>query len=119
MKIEDLLKQEKKQSNFEAFVEFIFDQPINYYCRAFSYIPINYKNIEKEIKLFTINSDKFYFILEFNGQPILIYNIDIEKNKVNDCYCLDGRLYKQMMIYLSENILINLIDITNKDKDIP
>lgn len=118
MILEELLKQNKIESNFEEFCSFLFDQNIDPKFRSFSYIPINYNKVKEKIKLYQININKFFFLIEFDKQPILLYDVDVSKAEINKAFCLNRELFKIMLIFLSNNIDTLQIPIINKNSRI-
>ena len=115
MTLEEVLNSNKIESNFEEFCSFLFDQKINPIFRSFAYLPVNYNKVKDRIKLFQFNSNKFYFLIEFDKQPILLYDINVDNAQINEAYCLNRELFKNMLIFLSNNIDTLKIPIINKN----
>lgn len=115
MKIENLLNKAKKQSNFEEFVNFLYDQNVPHQFRAVNYFPVNYKKIEDKVKLFQLIDSDLFFLLEYENNPILIYNIDEEKSTVKDTFCLDMEEFKNLLIYFSNNLDTSNIPMIKKE----
>lgn len=99
MEIEELLKRDKTETNFEEFHSFLYDQKINPVFKSFAYLPINFKKAKEHVNLYQIDYNGFYFILEFDKQPILIYKINVLNNEIKNVYCLNRELFKNMMSF--------------------
>lgn len=115
MEIEELLKQDKKETNFEQFHSFLYDQKINPVFKSFAYLPLNFKKVKEHVNLYQIDYNGFYFILEFDKQPILIYNINILNNEIKNVYCLNRELFKNMISFFSSIIELLEIPLTTKN----
>ena len=115
MEIEELLKQDKIETSFQEFHSFLYDQKINPVFKSFAYLPINFKKTKEHVKLYQIDYNGFYFILEFDKQPILIYNINILNNEIKNAYCLNRELFKNMISFFSSIIDMLEIPLTTKN----
>jgi hypothetical protein len=115
MEIEELLKQDKIETSFQEFHSFLYDQKINPVFKSFAYLPINFKKAKEHVKLYQIDHNGFYFILEFDKQPILIYNINILNNEIKNAYCLNRELLKNMISFFSSIIDMLEIPLTTKN----
>lgn len=109
MDIKNILNLKKKKTNFEEFLNFAFDQPIPFQFRSLNYMPLEFQKINDQVELYQCEADKLYFILEYTKQPILIYEIEMEKNLISEVKCVNKNEFKNLLVYLANNIKLSSI----------
>lgn len=104
----------KKQSKFEEFVSFLYDQKFNYHFRSFVYLPLNFNKVEEKVKLYNYYNECLMFVIEFENKPVIIYNVNEIENIVNYVLCIDKQLYKELLCHLTNNIVLSDIPMVER-----
>jgi hypothetical protein len=104
MIISDLLKLEKKKSNIEEFFALLYGQKIHPSFLVYNVMPIDFSRISS-LEVWQIENDNdFYFVLYFNSQPFLIFEVDVDALDIKNVTCINREIYRDSVIYLSNNL---------------
>ena len=104
MIINDLLKLEKKKSTIEEFFALLYGQEIHPSFLVYSELPIDFSRIES-LEVWQIENDNdFYFVLYFYSQPFIIFEVDVESLDIKNVTCINREIYRDSVIYLSNNL---------------
>jgi hypothetical protein len=104
MIINDLLKLEKKKSNIEEFFALLYGQKIHPSFLVYNVMPIDFSRIESLEVLQIENDNDFYFVLYFYSQPFIIFEVDVESLDIKNVTCINREIYRDSVIYLSNNL---------------
>ena len=104
MTINELLKLEKKKSNINEFFALLYGQKIHPSFLVYSVLPINFSRIES-LEVWQIENDNdFYFVLYFHNQAFLIFEVDVDALDIKNVTCINREIYRDSVIYLSNNL---------------
>ena len=104
MIINDLLKLEKKKSNIEEFFALLYGQKIHPSFLVYNVMPIDFSRISS-LEVWQIENDNdFYFVLYFYSQPFIIFEVDVESLDIKNVTCINREIYRDSVIYLSNNL---------------
>ena len=118
MTINDIFKLEKKQSNIEEFFALLFNQNIHPSFLVYSELPIDFSRI-KDLEVWQIeNNNDFYFVLYFCLQPFLIFEMDVEALDVKNVFCINLEIYRDSIIYLSNNLGLRYVPFIDRNSRI-
>ena len=115
MTISELLKLEKKKSNIQEFFALLYGQNIHPSFLVYSELPIDFSRI-KDLEVWQIeNKDKFYFVLYFFEEPFLIFDMNVEALDVKAVFCISTEIYRDSIIYLSQNLGLRYVPFINQE----
>ena len=104
MIINDLLKLEKKKSNIEEFFVLLYGQKIHPSFLVYNVMPIDFSRISS-LEVWQIENDNdFYFVLYFHNQAFIIFEVDVESLDIKNVTCINREIYRDSVIYLSNNL---------------
>jgi len=104
MIINDLLKLEKKKSNIEEFFALLYGQKIHPSFLVYNVMPIDFSRISS-LEVWQIENDNdFYFVLYFHNQAFLIFEVDVDALDIKNVTCINREIYRDSVIYLSNNL---------------
>jgi hypothetical protein len=104
MIINDLLKLEKKKSNIEEFFALLYGQKIHSSFLVYNVMPIDFSRISS-LEVWQIENDNdFYFVLYFYNQAFLIFEVDVDALDIKNVTCINREIYRDSVIYLSNNL---------------
>lgn len=104
MTLDELLTLEKKQSNIEEFFSLLYGQNIHPAFLVYSLLPIDFSSI-KDLELWQIEKDNdFYFVLYLKQNPFLIFEMNVIAADVKSVFCISTEIYRDSIIYLSNNL---------------
>jgi hypothetical protein len=114
----DLFKLEKKKSNIEEFFALLYGQEIHPSFLVYSELPIDFSRIES-LEVWQIENDNdFYFVLYFYNQPFLIFEMDVEGLDVKNVTCINREIYRDSIIYLSNNLGLRYVPFKDRNSRI-
>ena len=115
MKISELLLLEAKKSDLREFFSFLYGQKISPSFLVYSYLPIDFSRVDS-LKVYSVESgDNFYFLLYFCSQPFLVFDIDVVASDVKNVFCINREIYRDSIIYLTNNLY--LLDVPFIDRN--
>lgn len=118
MTANDILGLEKKQSNIEEFFALLYEQNINPSFLVYNIFPIDFSRI-KELEVWQIeNNDDFYFVLYLSNKPFLIFETCVDSLDIKAVFCISAEIYKDSIIYLSNNINLRCVPFKNREEKI-
>ena len=118
MTIEELLSLRKKQSNIEEFFALLFNQNIHPAFLDYSELPIDFSRISN-LELWQIESgEDFYFVLYYCKQPFLIFEMDLNTLDVRNVFCINREIYRESVIYLSDNLGLQYVPLKERNSRI-
>ena len=104
MTIEELLKLEKKKSNVGEFFALLYGQKISSPFLVYNFLPIDFSRISS-LEVWQIeNENDFYFVLYFHNQAFIIFEVDVESLDIKNVTCINREIYRDSVIYLSNNL---------------
>jgi hypothetical protein len=104
MIINDLLKLEKKKSNIEELFALLYGQKIHSSFLVYNVMPIDFSRISS-LEVWQIENDNdFYFVLYFYNQAFLIFEVDVDALDIKNVTCINREIYRDSVIYLSNNL---------------
>ena len=104
MIISDLLKLEKKKSNIEEFFALLYGQKIHPSFLVYNVMSIDFSRISS-LEVWQIENDNdFYFVLYFHNQAFLIFEVDVDALDIKNVTCINREIYRDSVIYLSNNL---------------
>ena len=114
----DLLKLEKKKSNIEEFFALLYGQEIHPSFLVYSELPIDFSRIES-LEVWQIENDEdFYFVLYFFNQPFLIFEMDVDALNIKNVTCINREIYRDSIIYLSNNLGLRYVPFKDRNSRI-
>ena len=115
MIINDLLKLEKKKSNIEEFFALLYGQKIHPSFLVYNVMPIDFSRIES-LEVWQIENDNdFYFVLYFYSQPFIIFEVDVESLDIKNVTCINREIYRDSVIYLSNNLSLRCVPFKDRN----
>ena len=115
MTLSDLLLLESKKTNIEEFFALLYGQKIHTSFSVFSVLPIDFSRID-QLSVYQVESDnKFYFLLYFNNQAFLIYEMDVMSADVKNVFCINREIYRDSIIYISSNLKLLSVPFTDRN----
>jgi hypothetical protein len=118
MIINDLLKLEKKKSNIEEFFALLYGQKIHSSFLVYNVMPIDFSRISS-LEVWQIENDNdFYFVLYFYNQAFLIFEVDVDALDIKNVTCINREIYRDSIIYLSNNLGLRGVPFTDRNSRI-
>ena len=118
MIINDLLKLEKKKSNIEEFFALLYGQKIHPSFLIYNVMPIDFSRTDA-LEVWQIeNNDDFYFVLYFHNQPFIIFEIDLDLLDVKNVFCINREIYRDSILYISNNLDLKSVPVLNRNSRI-
>lgn len=118
MTIEELLKLEKKKSNVGEFFALLYGQKISSPFLVYNFLPIDFSRIHA-LEVWQIeNKDDFYFVLYFHNQPFIIFEIDLDLLDVKNVFCINREIYRDSILYISNNLDLKSVPVLNRNSRI-
>ena len=118
MTLSDLLLLESKKTNIEEFFALLYGQKIHSSFLIYSVMPIDFSRID-HLSVYQVESDnKFYFLLYFNNQAFLIYEMDVMSADVKNVFCINREIYRDSIIHLTNNLYLLDVPFTDRNSRI-
>ena len=118
MIIKDLLLLDAKKTNIEEFVSLLYGQKIHPSFLIYSVLPIDFSRADR-LNVWQVESgDNFYFLLYYFNQAFLIYEMDVESSDVKNVFCINREIYRDSIIYISNNLKLLNVPFTDRNSRI-
>jgi hypothetical protein len=116
--INELLKLEKKKTNIEEFFALLHGQKIHPSFLVFNNMPIDFSRISSLEAWQIENDNDFYFVLYFYSQPFIIFEVDVDALDIKNVTCINREIYRDSIIYLSNNLGLRGVPFTDRNSRI-
>ena len=118
MTIKELFLLQWKKSDLKEFFAFLYGQKIHPSFLVYSVLPIDFSRVDN-LKVYQVEvDDNFYFILYFNNQPFIVFEIDVMSNDVKNVFCINREIYRDSIIHLTNNLFLLDIPFTDRNSRI-
>lgn len=118
MIIKELFLLDAKKSDLKEFFAFLYGQKIHPSFLVYSTLPIDFSRVDN-LKVYQVEvDDNFYFILYFNNQPFIVFEIDVESSDVKNVFCINREIYRDSIIHLTSNLLLLDVPFTDRNSRI-
>ena len=116
MTIKELFLLQWKESNLKEFFAFLYGQKIHPSFLVFSNLPVDFSRVENDLKVYQLESeDNFYFLLYFHNQPFIVFEINVSTNDVKNVFCINREIYRDSIIYISSNLKLLSVPVTDRN----
>ena len=118
MIINELLKLDKKKTNIEEFFALLHEQKIHPSFLVYNMLPIDFSKIGLLEAWQIENDNNFYFVLYFNSQPFIIFEMDVDALDIKNVTCINREIYQDSIIYLSNNLGLRSVPFVDRNSRI-